>query len=252
MNFLKALGFAVVFGTHATFAGAETPVSNATLVKNFDIIAFGNEYTKRRYDAVRRWKRPVRIGINAKGYPTYLDTFIEDVAADLNAITGHPVSLYYSYQKQKAKSLPQDFDRLKVNVFIFYLQRNEIPKDLAKHWTGGKRRLKELLANATCVANYFTKGPEIRGALVVIPANLPESFHYACVVEELTQIMGLPNDSTDVSPSIFNDKSRYFELTEHDKWLLRILYRAGLEPGTPRKQALEKARAYLALKRPAP
>jgi len=39
------------------------------------------------------------------------------------------------------------------------------------------------------------------------------------VVEELTKVLGLPSDSSAVAPSIFNDYSRYFEQTEHDRLL---------------------------------
>ena len=42
---------------------ADDPVSNAELLKSFDLIAFGNEYTGKRYDIVRKWAKPVLMGI---------------------------------------------------------------------------------------------------------------------------------------------------------------------------------------------
>jgi hypothetical protein len=46
----------------------------------------------------------------------------------------------------------------------------------------------------------------------------------ACVVEELTQVLGLPNDSDKVFPSVFNDHSTDVFLTGLDVLLLRMLY----------------------------
>ena len=37
--------------------------SNRTILENFNIIAFGNEYTGRRYETVRKWREPIRVGI---------------------------------------------------------------------------------------------------------------------------------------------------------------------------------------------
>ena len=64
----------------------------------------------------------------------------------------------------------------------------------------------------------------------------------ACVVEELTQILGLPNDSATVEASIFNDHSQYFELTKNDRMLVQVLYHPRITFAMPRQQALRLAR----------
>src|SRR3546814_16326288 len=64
----------------------------------------------------------------------------------------------------------------------------------------------------------------IRAAVILFPAHHSRATLRACVVEELTQIMGLANDSTIVADSIFNDRSPFTELTANDRLLLRILY----------------------------
>ena len=98
--------------------------------------------------------------------------------------------------------------------------------------------------------NYFTKKGEIVAAVVVFPSPHPESYHRACAVEEITQILGLPNDSNYVKNSIFNDTSRYFELTEHDRWLLRALYQPDITPGMARNDALRAALSFWQRARP--
>ena len=229
---------------------ADDPVSNAELLKSFDLIAFGNEYTGKRYDIVRKWAKPVLMGIEGENYPPYLETFIEDVARDLRETTGHQIELYYSFAKQKQKRLGPDFDHKKVNVILYYLPDEEIPAAVAKYWKGDQERVRWMVANSTCFANYFNKKGEIVAAVVVFPSRHPESYHRACAVEEITQILGLPNDSDYVKNSIFNDTSRYFELTEHDRWLLRALYQPEITPGMARNDALKAALSFWRRARP--
>ncbi|MBP8189865.1 MAG: DUF2927 domain-containing protein, partial [Aeromonas sp.] len=52
-----------------------------------------------------------------------------------------------------------------------------------------------------------------------------------CVVEELTQVMGLPNDSDKVFPSIFNDNSIDSFPTGLDYVLLKLAYHPALHAG---------------------
>ena len=57
--------------------------------------------------------------------------------------------------------------------------------------------------------------------------------------------MGLPNDSNDVYPSIFNDKGRLDDLSEQDVLLLRLLYDPRMKAGMSRDDALNTARRIL-------
>ena len=233
----------------ASGARAET-FSNADLLRNFNIVAFGNEYSGRRFDVVRKWREPIRIGIDGSNHPPYLETYLDDMAQQLSAATGHPIELYYAIGLQRENKLPPDFDSKKVNVFVLYLSDEEVRKAVYKYFGGSDVEKEALLAEATCMANYRTRQNEIRSAVIIFPERHPESYHRACVVEELTQILGLPNDSNLVSPSIFNDSSREFDLTDHDIWLLRALYQKEIQPGTSRNDALRLALDFWKRARP--
>lgn len=52
-----------------------------------------------------------------------------------------------------------------------------------------------------------------------------------CIVEELTQALGLMNDSSYLSPSIFNDHSKQQALSPWDRLMVRAHYDRGLRPG---------------------
>ena len=53
--------------------------------------------------------------------------------------------------------------------------------------------------------------------------------------------MGLPNDSPEARPSLFNDDLEFALLTEHDAVLLRMLYDPRLRPGHDRRRGAAAA-----------
>ena len=66
--------------------------------------------------------------------------------------------------------------------------------------------------------------------------------------------MGLPNDSPEARPSLFNDDLEFALLTEHDAILLRMLYDPRLRPGHDRRRgaaaaAGDRARTRMAAQR---
>ncbi|MBF0447200.1 MAG: DUF2927 domain-containing protein [Magnetococcales bacterium] len=220
--------------------GFASGLSDRQIVENFDRIAFGNEFTKERFSRVRKWVDPIRFGIQGQ-YPDYFESDVMQHAQDLQQITGHPVSLYYSHGLQKKGTLAKDFDKKNVNVLLFYLPNDKIPGALLKYFDHNREDLQQKIKTSTCFARYFRRKNEIRGAVVVFPSHHSRQVMRACVVEELAQIMGLPNDSNAVEPSIFNDTSPYLELTEQDRLLLKILYNPQITFNMEREQALQKA-----------
>ena len=65
---------------------------------------------------------------------------------------------------------------------------------------------------------------------MLIRAEHPPFTRLSCVHEEMAQAMGLPNDSPEARPSLFNDDLEFALLTEHDAILLRMLYDPRLGP----------------------
>jgi len=243
----KVIGFLLgVAMVSATGAGATERLSNTDIVRNFNIIAFGNEYTQHRYERVRKWRKPIVARIDGSP-PAYFEDFVNQHLRELGKITGHPMSLAYSARMRREKRLAKGLNPKSFNMFLLYYPMREMTAVVRKQ-LGGKMdpSLKRLKSGAsTCEAQLFKKGDEIRTAVILFPAYGDRKTLRACVVEELTQVMGLANDSNRVRPSIFNDTSRFFELTGHDRLLLRILYDARMAPGTPRRAAMGLAHTIL-------
>ncbi len=218
--------------------------SNRSIIENFNIIAFGNEYTGRRYEAVRKWRQPIRVGIEGK-VPEYFETFVLQHIRDLRRITGHPIRLYYSPKMHKEGRLAPDFDRTTINLILYYLPAEKIPNRLKRYFDDDEAKVRKMIEVSTCFAKFGTRKNEIRWAIAVFPDHHPKDYMRACVVEEMTQVLGLPNDSNAVSPSIFNDHSRYFELTAHDRLMLKMLYDPRITVGMARRDALGMGRVIL-------
>ena len=251
---LQAWGFALVvaaLSAAGASADAAERLSNADIVRNFNIIAFGNEYTHQRFERLRKWRKPIVARIDGNT-PAYLEDYVNQHFRDITKITGHPAKLAYSARMRREKRVAKDLNAKSFNMFMLYYPMKEMTA-VVRRQLGGKmdpslRRLKS--GASTCEAQLFKKGDEIRTAVILFPAYGDKKTLRACVVEEITQVMGLANDSNNVRPSIFNDTSRYFELTGHDRLLLRILYDKRLSVGMPRRDALRAAHTILREIRP--
>lgn len=85
----------------------------------------------------------------------------------------------------------------------------------------------------------------IVAAAIAIGTDISEGQRRHCILEELVQAMGLPNDACHYRPSLFCEDDRMFELTPADRVLLRTLYDPRLTVGMSRAEALPIVRAIV-------
>jgi hypothetical protein len=71
----------------------------------------------------------------------------------------------------------------------------------------------------------------------VIRAEHPDLMMLSCIHEEITQGLGLANDSPLARPSIFNDDEEFALLTPMDEVMLRMLYSPRLRAGMTEAEA---------------
>ncbi|MHA1537498.1 MAG: DUF2927 domain-containing protein [Alphaproteobacteria bacterium] len=82
-----------------------------------------------------------------------------------------------------------------------------------------------------CRAEVFTdRYLVIRRARVTINADWKRLRRH-CILEEITQTLGLMNDSSYLFPSIFNDDSRQQRLSPWDRMVIRAHYDRRIRPG---------------------
>jgi len=224
------------------FAGGVHAVSvpphwqqDAYLTDSFIEIALKREYLANKKTTLHRWQKPLKIFINSKqGDPSLQRKMYQIQARHLQLISGHTLSFVQS--------------PLQANVFIVFTSSAEM-KDNALKYAENTADLDNVLKNALCMASIESnnKSEIIRGVILIpVDSARQRGRLIDCVVEELTQLMGLPNDSSAVYPSIFNDRSIDRYLTGLDYLLLKIAYHPLLKPGMSEAQIREKLPAILA------
>lgn len=220
--------------------GADTPFSADMLARNFENIAFFNEYDgsfTRRGGAspLRRWAAPIRMEtIFGAGVPPSQQRSdggaVRSYANRLSRLTGHPITttgrpnfiVIITSEDDRATALAQAADRLP-GLSLASLSA-----------------LSNLRRDTYCVVAAFAGGAGANtytAAIAVIRAENPDLLRLSCIHEELAQGLGLANDSPSARPSIFNDDDEFALLTRHDELLLKMLYDPRLRAGMSAAQA---------------
>ena len=201
--------------THAQAADWQQPqyIENA-----FIEIALQSEYQTGR-QAIRKWQQPIvyqQIYQQVSPYAP-LDEMVEIHLNHLQKITGHPIRKQNNSQQANLKII---------------ISRDQHYQQMIDQYAPNP--VKQLHIKSNCMAQIRSApNGEIQQATVIIPVDhvVSKGLLPACIAEELTQIMGLPNDSDWVNPSIANDKSVTELLSGLDYVFLKLLYLPQIEPG---------------------
>lgn len=221
-------------------APSDAPFTVEDLVRNFERVALHDEYVEiggRFIQAetpalLRRWERPVRVDVvtGPSLPPEEAERLKDNVGAftdRLARLTGLDMRLGRGDEE--------------ANYLVLILNTAE-QEAFAAEGAGRYNRFEPAMRDALrdapvdifCTATYFAdpQNPSLYSAvMVLIRAEHPPLTRLSCVHEEMAQAMGLPNDSPEARPSLFNGSLEFAFLTEHDEVLLRMLYDPRLEPG---------------------
>ncbi|WP_051145018.1 DUF2927 domain-containing protein [Thiomicrorhabdus sp. Kp2] len=187
------------------------------ILKAFNEIALKNEY-RPSSNRVVKWHQPIRYQFHhLKLKPNALvEQLFTTHLQHLASITGLEIQ-------------PTNNSNANLNI---YLTQDKNYANVIEKYTGSK--VKSIERDSHCMGSYTTnKQHEITRANIVIPVDhvFSRGLLVACVVEETTQVLGLPNDASWVNPSIANDDSKIELLTGLDYIMLKILYNTELKAG---------------------
>ena len=132
--------------------------------------------------------------------------------------------------------------RSNANLVIIFSKEKNMVRDFT-HSAGLKSTpaINRLIRKNVCLAytSYSSSG-KIHHATVLVAVDKAREAAglISCIVEELSEIMGLPNDSQKVYPSIFNDYSTDALLTGLDYLMLKILYDKRIKAGMTKHQMM--------------
>lgn len=226
----------------------DAPFTTENLVVNFERIALFEEYVIRngRYiekqtpSSLRRWERPIRIGISfgpsvTKEQRKKDTAYVHSFARRLARLTGLDIRLT---------------DARRANFSLLFLNKDE-QRGYIQTLVGEIEYLNPLIVEEIqnsprgiyCTAysvysvEYDGVVTDFRGAVILIKGEHRDLMRKSCIQEEMAQALGLTNDSPKARPSIFNDDEEYALLTRHDELLLRMLYDPRLKIGMTVKTA---------------
>lgn len=179
-------------------------------------VALKSEY-QQGDKTLRKWLTPIKVGLEHHVGNEALHTRLVQLhLAHLKQLSGHDISLATNQQE--------------ANVRLLFTRQN-LWQQQAQQLMG--KASAAHLHGAVCIAHMETTRDEITRAYIIIPVDQAQMHGklVACIVEELTQILGLPNDSEKVFPSIFNDKTPQTLLSGLDAILIKALYSPSLKVG---------------------
>lgn len=224
--------------------GPDTPYDADDLARNFEAIAFFDEYGRGGPGAagrgesglLSRWSGPVRITpLFGPSVPqAQRDRDGADIAAyarRLGRITGHPVSSAPRNGNFYVIVAGED-DRAFVKEQMVRLLPSLSARDLAFF-----DRLPRSFYCFVFAASESGRSYNYVRAVALIRAEHPDLVRQSCIHEEIAQGLGLPNDSPSARPSIFNDDDEFALLTSQDEKLLMMLYDPRLRPGMTADEA---------------
>lgn len=201
--------------------------------QSFYEIALQNEYNSKQ-TRVRKWEKPLSV---------YITHEVGDQALHFRLLKMHLTHL------SKITDLPISYvtTKAKANINIFLTQSQHMNQIIGREIS--PKAVKQL-RDSICLANIQTnKNSEIIKAIVIIPVDRARMRGklVSCIVEELTQVLGLPNDSKTIHPTIFSDRKIYKLLTGLDYLLLKLLYSPEIRSGMTKseiKPIIQKKLSY--------
>jgi hypothetical protein len=226
-------------------APADAPYTVEDLVRDFERVALYDEYVdvggkfvhSEAPASLRRWQRPVRVAVMTGGSASP-----EDAARDRANVAAYTHRLARLTGTDMALGGGAD-----VNFLVLFMTSGErvaFADQVRAHYPDFApavvAALRDTPLDTFCTAYAFSEpdDPSTYSAVIVlIRAEHPPLTRLSCVHEEMAQAMGLPNDSPDARPSLFNDSLEFALLTEHDAILLRMLYDPRLRPGMTSEEA---------------
>jgi hypothetical protein len=211
-------------------ARAESPeLGNDQILRNLTNVVFGSEFVGEDSSYVRKWVGPMRVAVYGDDDGRYSD-LIDRHLDTLRQLTGLDIV-------RVPHSDPES------NAHISFLSRSQFRSYAQAYLSKGKPGTN---TNLACFGVFKTNGErDIVEYYAMIPRSSSREEVDACIVEEVTQVLGLPNDSFDIRPSIFNDDDEYHQLTWQDRLMVEVLYDPRITPGMGHDEFVTVARGVI-------
>lgn len=202
-----------LFHSYSTFSQKFSPQA-----KNyFKEIAIGSEYGRGK--KVVKWTKNMKIFVMGDKIPA-MEQELDRIIRELNQLV-RPIKLQRVYSKNQA------------NFYVFFGPVNQYLNKVERNASRYARR-----NLAMFYVYYGRKGTINKGSMYVDTYTMKaKDTRKHLLREELTQALGLMNDSYKYPNSVFYQKfSRAINFAKIDKQIIRLLYNNKIKPGMNRQQ----------------
>jgi hypothetical protein len=211
-------------------AQARDPLTVEKYVQYFDEIVFRSEYASARPSFIlRKWPGPV-IKFKIGGLKKPAEKYRKVIARHSKALSRYGAPKFVEIG---GKTPGEDI--------IFMFARTNSMKKAGRLLEKDETVLRDMAKGSCYFLSYHMPDGKLVKAMIVVNAEFPDVVIRHCLLEEMAQTLGLPNDSRYVSPSLFNDHEQRQDLSQIDKVLVRTLYDKRMKAGMPREAALKMA-----------
>ncbi|MEM1361359.1 MAG: DUF2927 domain-containing protein [Pseudomonadota bacterium] len=203
---------------------------------NENTVVDGSIIAQEKASPLRRWEGPVRVKLMAgPGVPKTIESEDQEtviaLTERLTELSKHPIRIT-TQTANFGIFLVSDADRQAIGPSL----RTFVP-GITDPFVA---QITELPDAFYCIVVAFSdqSAPAVYvRAIAIVRAELPSLLRRSCYHEELTQGLGLANDSPDARPSLFNDDKEYAFLTGQDELMITMLYDPRLSPGMTIEEA---------------
>lgn len=211
---------ALLAGALAASAQADALPSPTAVIRGFEKVVFGAEYTGAFSDSsyVKKFTGPARVVVEnraATDRSAAVRAFVRQVGRSIQgldiAMAGRGDAGNFTVHVVDRKSYAETVRRIYGNPFM------ETP--------------------GNCIVRTLYGRDGITRSDAVLVSDEGDALFRRCLVEELLQGLGPLNDNSEAPDSVFNDTSRLTSFTPYDRLILNMLYDARLRPGLSQREA---------------
>jgi len=240
----------------STSSPADAAPSIGELIRAFETVVFGTEFQE--FDnltgrsRVWKWETPLRVVVRS-----FRDRFIDTADGGQRSImeqipvTDQQVSSVETHLNTLSAltGLPtEDAEAVgdTANFVINFVPRHQMSNPALADLD--PKLAARMASQGGC---YFASWPNkengrLYRAVIVVNAELGDNKIGHCLLEEMTQALGLPNDVRVRWPSIFSEGKKVTDLSVYDRLFLRTLYDSRIKAGMSKTEGLRSARRILA------
>lgn len=230
---LCALPLCLMMSAQAALAAPGFWQDKRYIERSFYDIALKAEYAEEKVrPVIKRWASPLRVWVySGAGDKKTQRRLLSQHLKSLGEIARLPTRLVST--------------RKDANVLVFFASEKEL-NPLIQREMPALARQKMPVSYCMGAIRYNDRAEIVRGTVVIpVERTLAEDKLEACIVEEVTQLLGLINDSKFARHTVFSDVTHNDRLTGLDYLLIRLLYSSSIKPGMDLRQVMPRVRRQL-------